>query len=128
MSSLYTEIIQDAYRRPRHRGAIANPTHRYEGENPLCGDTLRVELRVENGYIAEAGFEGQGCAISQAAAELLIDAIEHQPVSVLDTLDKDMVLGELGLPAILPGRLKCALLAMATLKEAVHSGATSHPA
>jgi nitrogen fixation NifU-like protein len=121
MSSLYTEIIQDAYRHPRHRGEIANPTHSQEGENPLCGDMLRVDLRIENGRIAEARFQGQGCAISQASAELLLDRIEHQPVSAIEELTREAVLEELGLPQIVPGRLKCALLAMSTLKEAIRS-------
>ena len=119
MSSLYTEIIQDAYRYPRHRGELARPTHSYEDENPLCGDMLRVQLRVEEGCIAEAKFQGRGCAISQAAAELLLERVESQPVTVVGGLNKDAVLEELGLPAISPARLKCALLPMEVLKGAL---------
>jgi len=119
MNALYTEIIQDAYRRPRHRGEMCDATHTFEDENPLCGDTLRVQLRVEDGRIVEARFQGEGCAISQAATELLLDRIENQPVSVIENLDREAVLEELGLPAITPARLKCALLAMAVLKGAI---------
>ena len=51
MSSLYTEIIQDAYRHPQHRGALSEVTHAYEDENPLCGDTLHIDLKVEEGRV-----------------------------------------------------------------------------
>jgi nitrogen fixation protein NifU and related proteins len=119
MSSLYTEIIQDAYRHPRHRGEITQPTHSYEDENPLCGDVLRIQLRVEDGKVAEARFDGRGCAISQAAAELLLDRIQDQPVETLTDLGKDDVLEELGLPAISPARLKCALLSLSVLRGAL---------
>ncbi|HEX6507292.1 MAG TPA: iron-sulfur cluster assembly scaffold protein [Chloroflexota bacterium] len=122
MSSLYTEIIQDAYRRPAHRGAVEDATHRFQDENPLCGDMLQVELRVEDGRIAEAKFEGRGCAISQASAELLLDRIQNQPVSIVADLDKDDVLEELGLPAISPARLKCALLSLGVLRGALREG------
>lgn len=117
MSSLYTEIIQDAYRRPRHRGVVPNATHRLEAENPLCGDNLRIEMRVEDGRIAEARFDGHGCAISQASAELLIDRIENEPVASLAELNKDVVLEELGIPSITPARLKCAVLAVGVLRD-----------
>jgi nitrogen fixation NifU-like protein len=125
MSSLYTEIIQDAYRHPRHRGELANATHRFEDENPLCGDRLRVELRVEHGHIVEGRFQGNGCAISQAAIELMLDRLEHQPISTVDDLDHHAVLEELGLPAITPARLKCALLSTAVIKAALRAGAVS---
>lgn len=119
MSSLYTEIIQDAYRRPVHRGVIDHPTHSHEDENPLCGDTLRVQLRVEDDRVVEAKFEGRGCAISQAAAELLLERIQDQPLSTIRQLDKDAVLEELGMPTISPARLKCALLCLGVLRGAL---------
>jgi nitrogen fixation NifU-like protein len=119
MSALYTEIIQHAYRYPQHRRDLSEATHSFEDENPLCGDMLSVQLRVEDGCIAEAGFQGRGCAISQAAMELLLDRIEHQPVSEAQELNKDVVLEELGLPAISPARLKCALLPVGVIKGAL---------
>lgn len=121
MSSLYTEIIQDAYRNPHHRGEIAGATHHYEDENPLCGDTCSIDLRVDGGRIAEAKFSGRGCAISQASAELLLDSIEGEPVQVVDTLGRDDVLQELGIPSISPARLKCALLPLEVLRRALRA-------
>jgi nitrogen fixation protein NifU and related proteins len=120
MSSLYTEIIRDAYRNPLHRGELTHATHRYEDENPLCGDIMSIELRIERNCIVEARFQGRGCAISQAAAELLLERVEGQPVSVVKLLDNDVVLEELGLPNISPARLKCALLPLWVLRGAVH--------
>lgn len=119
MSSLYTDILMDAYRNPSHRGEIAHPTHSHEEENPLCGDTLRVHLRIEDDCIAQAGFEGRGCVISQAAAELMLERIERQPTSVVQELNRDTVLSELGLQSISPARLKCALLVVEALKRAL---------
>lgn len=119
MSTLYTEIIQDAYRNPRHRGQVEHPTHCYEDENPLCGDRIRIEMRVEDGQIIEARFQGQGCAISQAATELLLELVEGQPASTLDEITKDAVLEELGLPSISPARLKCALLPLVVMQIAI---------
>lgn len=120
MSSLYTEIIRDAYRDPQHRGELAGATHHYEDENPLCGDMLTIELRVVEDRIEEAKFRGRGCAISQASAELLLDRIKGQPVSVVGELGREQVLEELGIPDISPARLKCAMLSIKVLKGAVY--------
>lgn len=128
MSSLYTEIIQDAYRNPRHRGRLTRASHSFEDENPLCGDTLRVELQIENGRVVEGRFDGRGCAISQASAELLLDRIQGKSVDTIAHLDREDVLDELGIPSISPARLKCALLSLKVLKAAVYgldSGQTS---
>jgi nitrogen fixation protein NifU and related proteins len=120
MSTLYTEIIQDAYRHPRHRGELAAATHHYEDENPLCGDTLSIALRIEDGCVADARFDGRGCAISQAAAELILDRVVGEPAEQVGALSKEDVLNELGIPNISPARLKCALLTLKVLKGALY--------
>jgi nitrogen fixation NifU-like protein len=119
MSTLYTEIITDAYRHPAHRGELPEHTHAFEDENPLCGDTLRIEVVVTDGTIADARFEGRGCAISQASAELMLDRMIGQPVDAVPGLNREVVLEELGIPDISPARLKCALLSIEVLKRAV---------
>jgi nitrogen fixation NifU-like protein len=119
MSSLYTEIIQDAYRHPRYRGELADATHTFEDENPLCGDMLKIDLRVEDGRIADARFDGRGCAISLASAELLLDRLQGEPVEIVQQLNKDDMLEQLGIPSISPARLKCALLPLEIVRRAV---------
>jgi nitrogen fixation NifU-like protein len=120
MSTMYTEIIQDAYRHPAHRGDLPQASHTFEDENPLCGDVLCVQLRVENDRVAEARFHGRGCAISQASAELLLGEIEGRDVTEVERLEKDDVLELLGIPSISPARLKCALLSLKVLKGALY--------
>lgn len=120
MSSLYTEIIQDAYRNPAHRGELASSSHAFEDENPLCGDTLAVQLVVEDGTVREARFTGRGCAISQASAELLLEEIEGRPVAEVGAIGREDVLDLLGIPSISPARLKCALLALKVVKGALY--------
>jgi nitrogen fixation NifU-like protein len=119
MSSLSAEIIEDAYRHPQHRGSLPNYTHHFEDENPLCGDVIRVQMRVEDGQIAEAKFDGRGCAISQAAAELLLERVAGAPFGEVLRLAKEDVLQELELPDISPARLRCALLPLEVAKRAL---------
>ncbi|HZU13482.1 MAG TPA: iron-sulfur cluster assembly scaffold protein [Chloroflexota bacterium] len=120
MSTLYTEIIQDAYKHPAHRGDLPDHSHSFEDENPLCGDVLRMELQVDGDRVRSARFSGRGCAISQASAELLLDRVEGRAVADALALEKDDVLEELGIPEISPARLKCALLALKVLKGALY--------
>lgn len=120
MSSLYTEIIQDAYRNPNHRGRLEQPSHSFEDENPLCGDTLHIDLAVQDGQVIDVRFEGRGCAISQASAELVLDRVLGQSVESVAALDREDVLEELGIPSISPARLKCAMLSLKVLKGALY--------
>jgi nitrogen fixation NifU-like protein len=119
VSSLAAETIEEAYRHPQHRGSLRVYTHEFEDENPLCGDVISVQLRVEDGQVTEAKFDGRGCAISQAAAELLLDRISGALAEEVLQLGKDDVLEELGLPDISPARLKCALLPLGVVKRAL---------
>jgi len=115
------EIIQDAYQNPRNRGELARPTHSAEGENRMCGDSVHVDLVIRGGHIFQARFRGRGCAISQASAELILNRLHDQPVGAIDELDRASVLEELGLPDISPARLRCALLPVEVLKQAIRA-------
>jgi nitrogen fixation NifU-like protein len=81
LRELYQEIILDHGRHPRNLRAIADPTHKAQGYNPLCGDRVTVYLKVEGDRIADLSFEGRGCAISTAAASLMTEILKGKTVA-----------------------------------------------
>jgi nitrogen fixation NifU-like protein len=78
--SIYREIILDHYQNPRNRGTLDPNDYSYEDSNPLCGDEVRIDVRVTDGTVSEVAFSGQGCAISQAAASILMELVEGKPL------------------------------------------------
>ena len=120
MDDLYREAIIDRYKRPHHRGTLDPNDITYEDDNPLCGDHIRIDLRVDaNDVVTEAAFSGQGCSISQASADLLIDTIIGKPLSEVKQVTKADLLDILGIE-LGPVRLKCALLSLKVLKAGVY--------
>ena len=120
MDDLYRELIIDRYKNPHHRGSLDPHDMGYEDDNPLCGDHIRIELRVnENGIVIEAVFDGKGCSISQASADMLIETVIGKSVEEIKTLSKEDVLDLLGIE-LGPVRLKCALLSLKVLKGGVY--------
>jgi nitrogen fixation protein NifU and related proteins len=118
MDDLYRDYILEHYRRPHNFGVIADPSASHEGANPLCGDRITMMLGVRDGVVERVGFTGRGCAISQASASLLTDEIKGKPVAQVAALKGDDVLELLGID-ISPARLKCAMLSLDTLHEAL---------
>jgi nitrogen fixation NifU-like protein len=120
MDDLYREIIIERYKTPHFRGLLDPHDISFEDENPLCGDHIRVDLRVdENGRVTEANFDGHGCAISQASADLLMEAIQGKRLDEIKQIAKEDVLDMLGIE-LGPVRLKCALLSLKVLKAGVY--------
>ncbi len=120
MDDFYRELIIDRYKNPMHRGVLDQPDITFEDDNPLCGDHIRIDLRVDdNGIITEAVFDGKGCAISQASADLLVESIVGKNISEIKKLTKQDILEMLGIE-LGPVRLKCALLSLKVLKAGVY--------
>jgi nitrogen fixation NifU-like protein len=120
MDDLYRELIIEHYKNPGFRGELDPNDFTYEDENPVCGDHIRVDLRVdENSKITDAKFSGEGCAISQASADLLMESIIGKSIEEVKTLNKQDILDLLGieLGAV---RLKCALLPLKVVKAGVY--------
>lgn len=120
MDDLYRDIILDAYKHPRNRGRIDVPAASFEDENPLCGDVIRIDLQLNDGVIEDAKFEGHGCAISQASADLLLERIKGQSLELIQGLTREDVFQELGVENLTVSRVKCAMLPLKVLKAAAY--------
>ena len=137
LKQLYQEIILDHNKHPRNFGPIANPTHKAEGYNPLCGDHYTLYLRLEDGKVADIGFDGAGCAISKSSASLMTSCLKGATLEEARELFENfhqMLMKDIN-PEELPGktckiaalqgvksfptRIKCATLVWHTLKSAL---------
>lgn len=116
---LYSEIILDHFKNPKNKGRITKPTKKAESYNALCGDKLKIYLKISKGKITEAKFDGEGCAISQASADMLTDKLIGKTTKQIKDLSPNDIYKMLGIE-ISPGRAKCALLSLETAKKAIH--------
>ena len=121
MEQMYREVILDHYKSPRGHGLIENADAQAEGQNPLCGDevTISVKFAADGETIESIGFEGRGCAISQAATSMLTELVQGRTATDVASLPKEELLEEIGIP-LTPIRLKCAILGLGVLKVALH--------
>jgi nitrogen fixation NifU-like protein len=120
MDDLYREQIIERYKNPQYRGRLDPHDIWFEDDNPLCGDHIEITIRVNgDGKVTEAAFEGRGCAISQASADLLVESIHGKSLDEVKEINKQDVLDMLGID-LGPVRLKCALLSLKVLKAGVY--------
>jgi nitrogen fixation protein NifU and related proteins len=135
LDDLYKEVILDHYKSPRNKRGLAEATASVHGNNPLCGDEVTVHLRLEDGRVAEAAFEGQGCSISQASASMMTEAVQGLPAGDAGGLagqfrgmmegrvepDEDEFGDLMALKGVVkyPVRIKCAVLAWDVLQDAL---------
>lgn len=114
--TLYQDQILDHYRNPRNYGSLHRPTHQADARNPTCGDSLHMDIIVQNDTITHVKFTGSGCAISQASASLLSEELRGKRVADALSMEPAALLRLVGVP-LSPGRMKCGLLALETLHK-----------
>ena len=120
MDDLYREVIIDHYKNPSYRGRLDPHDISFADDNPLCGDHIQIDLRVDaDGRVTDGRFDGHGCAISQASADLLVESIIGKTLEGIKSMGKQDVLDMLGID-LGPVRLKCALLSLKVLKAGVY--------
>ncbi len=141
IEELYREVILEHFKAPRNKGAIAQPSNKADGVNPLCGDQITITASVENGKVKDVKFQGQGCAISQSSASMMTAVVKGKSLGEARAITKtfktmfgidDTSLTEEAAPKDqigdlealegvkkYPVRIKCALLAWNTLLQAL---------
>lgn len=117
--SIYREIILEHSKNPSNKGTLDPNDFTYEDFNPLCGDEVRIDVRVTHNAISEIRHSGHGCAISQASASILTEMVEGKSLDEVKAIGKEELLEEIGIP-LSPARLKCALLSLKVLKAGVY--------
>ena len=116
--TLFRAIVLEHFRHPRNRGTLESRNAEADGANPLCGDRIRVQLRIDDGVVADARFTADACALCIASASLLTEHVRGLRVSELETISGSTISTWLeGDPP--PARRKCALLPLDTLNRAV---------
>lgn len=115
--NMYRHHILELYKNPINKGRLVDETHTSTKSNPTCGDKIRISLIASN-KIEDIRFSGEGCAISQAAASILTEHVKGKTINEIMKLDGDDMLELLGIE-VAPMRLKCAMLALETLKKSL---------
>jgi nitrogen fixation protein NifU and related proteins len=119
-SSIYREQIIDLYEYPLNRGTLDPHDFTYEEDNPLCGDVIRIDVRLdEDQKVTAVAWSGEGCAISQASASLLTEEIKGMSLDELKAFPKERLLELIGVPLSM-ARVKCALLSLKVLKAGAY--------
>ena len=113
---IYKEIILDHYRNPKNKGRLSEAEISAQDNNPVCGDRLSIDIKLEDNVVSDIKFDGEGCAISQSSASILTEMLMGKTVDELSKFTKDELLEELGTPSLGPARIKCALLSLKVLK------------
>lgn len=115
---MYKEIVLDHYKRPRNEGTLRNADRTASGENDVCGDHVTWHANIEDSTVQEVAFTGDGCAISQATASMLSKEVEDTDTREVLSMGKDDVMDLLE-TELTPLRVKCAMLGLTTLQEAL---------
>ena len=112
---IYQGKILDHARNPRHRGVLEPADFSHEDTGTVCGDEVRIDIRIEGGRIAAVAFSGRGCAVSQAAASILSELLANMALADVRALTEEDLLAAIGVP-LGPSRRECALLSLWVLR------------
>ena len=125
-ADIYHEMIIDYSRNPANYGEIENPDVTFHDSNPLCGDSIDIDMKIDENVVSDIKFHGKGCAICMACSSVLTEITKGKSIDDVRNIEKNDVLGELGLENLQAVRIKCALLSLKVLKSALYSYLGKH--
>ncbi len=125
-ADIYHEMIIDYSRNPVNYGEIENPDVTFHDSNPLCGDSIDIDMKIDDSTVTDIKFHGKGCAICMACSSVLTEITKGKKIEEVRQIEKNDVLGELGLENLQAVRIKCALLSLKVLKSALYSYLGKH--
>ncbi|MEE9241721.1 MAG: iron-sulfur cluster assembly scaffold protein [Nitrosopumilaceae archaeon] len=125
-ADIYHEMIIDYSRNPLNFGKLENPDVTYHDSNPLCGDSIDIDLKIKEDKISDIKFHGKGCAICMACSSVLTELTKGKGIDDVKKINKNDILSELGLEHLQAVRIKCALLSLKVLKYALYSYLAKH--
>ncbi len=120
-ADIYHEMIVDYSRNPANFGKIENPDVTFHDANPLCGDTIDIDMNISDDAVSDIKFHGKGCAICMACSSVLTEITKGKSLEEVRAVGKDDILGELGLEHLQAVRIKCALLPLKVFKSALYT-------
>ncbi len=120
-ADIYHEMIVDYSRNPINYGKIENHDVTFHDSNPLCGDSIDIDMKIDDEKVTDIKFHGKGCAICMACSSVLTEITKGKSIEDVRKIEKNDVLGELGLEHLQAVRIKCALLSLKVLKSALYT-------
>ena len=120
-ADIYHEMIVDYSRNPINYGKIENHDVTFHDSNPLCGDSIDIDMKIDENKVTDIKFHGKGCAICMACSSVLTEITKGKSIDDARAIEKNDVLGELGLEHLQAVRIKCALLSLKVLKSALYT-------
>ena len=120
-ADIYHEMIVDYSRNPLNYGEIENHDVTFHDSNPLCGDSIDIDMKIDNDKVTDIKFHGKGCAICMACSSVLTEITKGKSLDQVRAIEKNDILSELGLEHLQAVRIKCALLSLKVLKSALYT-------